>query len=187
MTSAPPLTFRRHGGADASAVRGTVEEIYRDSYSDKQQADPFSAADAWMRRFDVYAAISGFDLVIARTADGEAVGQAWGWPLAADSDWWTGLVSEPEPGFTVENGGRTFALSEIMVLRAHTGKGMAHALHDELLRGRDEQRATLLVRPANTFAYRAYTRWGWQQVAQLRPDWPDAPMFDVLILPLPVR
>lgn len=187
MTSRPPLFFRRYGPADARVIRRTVEEIYRDSYSDKQQADPFSAADAWMRRFDVYAAISGFDLVITYAADEEPVGQAWGWPLAAQSDWWTGLLSEPAPGFTVEDGSRTFALSEIMVRGAYTGQGIAHALHDELLRGRSEERATLLVGPANTFAYRAYTRWGWQQVAQLRPDCPDAPMFDVLILPLPVR
>ena len=29
--------------------------------------------------------------------------------------------------------------------------------------------------------------WGWQRVAQLRPAWPDAPIWDVLILPLPLR
>jgi hypothetical protein len=27
-------------------------------------------------------------------------------------------------------------------------------------------------------------KWGWRKVAQLRPGWPDAPLFDVLILPL---
>jgi ribosomal protein S18 acetylase RimI-like enzyme len=59
-----------------------------------------------------------------------------------------------------EDGTRTFALSEIMVRRAYTGQGIAHALHDELLGGRSEERATLLVRPANTFAYRAYTGGG---------------------------
>jgi len=169
------------------AIRSSVEEIYRGSYSQEQQADAFSTADAWMGRFDVYAAILGFDLIIACTEDGTPIGQAWGWPLASRTDWWTGLVSKPEPGFTDEDGTRTFALSEIMVRQPWTGQGIAHALHDELLRERGEQRGTLLVRPANTFAYRAYTRWGWQQVARLRPEWPDAPMFDVLILPLPVR
>lgn len=186
MTGRPQLTFRRYSGADADAIRASVEEIYRGSYSQEQQSDPFSVADAWMGRFDVYAAIPGFDLVIAYTGD-EPTGQAWGWPLAAGTDWWTGLVSEPEQGFTQEDGTRTFALSEIMVRHAWTGQGIAHALHDELLRERDEKRGTLLVRPANTFAYRAYTRWGWRQVARLRPEWPDSPMFDVLILPLPAR
>ena len=140
-----------------------------------------------MSRFDAYTTAPGFELVIAYTDDGEAVGQAWGWPLGAESKWGAGLAAEPEPGFTREDGTRTFALSEIMVRRPCTSQGIAHALHDELLHGRSEQRAALLVRPANAFAYRAYTRWGWRPVAQLRPDWPNAPLFDVLILPLPIR
>ena len=94
---------------------------------------------------------------------------------------------EPEPGFTDEDGSRTFALSEIMVRRPWTGRGVAHALHDELLRGRNEKRATLLVELGNDVAYRAYTAWGWRKVARLRPGWPDAPLYDVLILPLAVR
>ena len=42
MTSHLPLVFRRYGPEDARAVRGTGREIYRDSYSEQQQADPFS-------------------------------------------------------------------------------------------------------------------------------------------------
>jgi ribosomal protein S18 acetylase RimI-like enzyme len=187
MTSSTPLVFRRQESAGARVVRDTVEEIYRDSYSEQQQADPFSASGRWMGRFEVYTTEPGFDLVIACTSDGKPAGQAFGWQLGPATKWWDGLVAEPEPGFTREDGTRTFALSEIMVRRAYTGQGIAHALHDELLGGRSEERATLLVRPANTFAYRAYTRWGWQKVAQLRPGWPDSPLFDVLILPLPVR
>ena len=72
-----------------------------------------------------------------------------------------------------------------MVAREHTGRGIAHQLHDELLRGRSEQRATLLVRPANVNARSAYIRWGWQPTARLMPHWPDAPTFDVLMLQLP--
>jgi GNAT superfamily N-acetyltransferase len=178
------LTFRRHGGRSARVIRDTVEKIYRDSYGEQQQADPFNAPDAWMRRFDVYTANGGFDLVIAY-ADGEPAGQAWGWPLVGQ-EWWSYLVTDPEPGFTDEDGKRTFALSEIMVRRAWAGRGVAHALHDELLAARTEKRATLLVEPENEVAYRAYTAWGWRKAAQLRPPWPDSPTFDVLMLPLPV-
>lgn len=32
-----------------------------------------------------------------------------------DTAWWDGFTTEPEPEFTVEDGHRTFALSEIMV------------------------------------------------------------------------
>jgi ribosomal protein S18 acetylase RimI-like enzyme len=73
-----------------------------------------------------------------------------------------------------------------MVRRAWTGQGIAHALHDELLAGRPEQQADLYVLPDNTNAYRAYLKWGWRKVAQTRPDLPGAPMFHVLVLPLPV-
>jgi GNAT superfamily N-acetyltransferase len=150
---------------------------------------PFDSVDQFMHRFDSYARRDGFDLVVAYI-DNKPVGQTWGWPLReadATRGWWAGLLNQPEPGFTDENGARTFALSEIMVDHRHTGRGIAHAMHDELLRGRAEKRATLLVKPDNNPAYRAYLHWGWKKVHQLRPGWPDAPLFDVLILPLPLR
>lgn len=189
MSSGPALEFRRCDEQAARAARGTVEEIYQDAYGEAiASGDPFDAPEAFMHRFDAYTSRGrGFDLVIA-FVDGEPAGQAWGWPLGPGSGWWDGLESEPEPGFTDEaDGTRTFALSEIMVRRELTGQGIAHALHDELLRHRHEKRATLLAEPDNTRAYRAYLRWGWRQVSRLRPPWPDAPLFDVLILPLPLQ
>lgn len=119
--------------------------------------------------------------------DGEVpVGQAWGWPLPANSAWWSGLLSIPEEGFTDETGTRTFALSEIMVELDHTGQGIAHLLHDRLLIHRNEDRATLLVEPDNARARNAYLRWGWRPVSHLRPGWDSAPLFDVLIRALPL-
>jgi ribosomal protein S18 acetylase RimI-like enzyme len=182
-----PLEFRRLGAAAARESRATVEAIYRGAYAAAiESGDPFEQPGAFMGRFDSYAANPLLDLVIGYR-DGELAGQAWGWPLTARSGWWADLESEPEPGFAAEDGTRTFALSEIMVIRELTGHGIAHALHDELLRDRREQRATLLVDPVNDTANRAYRKWGWQKVSQLRPHWPDAPQFDVLMLPLPLR
>lgn len=181
------VTFRRYEAAGAREVRAAVEAIYKDSYTEAiASGHAFDSVETFMRRFDAYTKGSGFDMVIAYL-DGEPVGQTWGWPLTEQKGvkWWGGLSAEPEPGFTREDGHRTFALSEIMVREAHTGHGMAHALHDELLSKRTEQRATLLVEPENTTAYRAYLHWGWRKVSQLRPGWPDAPIFDVLVLPLP--
>ena len=182
------LEFRRYGADAARAARNTVEEIYRDAYAEViASGEPFDSVGAFMDRFESYTSgRHGFDLVIAYTG-GEPVGQAFGWPLAAGTAWWDGIDREPEPGFTEEDGKRTFAFSEIMVRQGWTGQGIAHALHDELLRGRDEKRATLLVEPDNETAYRAYLRWGWRKVGQLRPAWPGAPLFDVLIISLPVR
>jgi GNAT superfamily N-acetyltransferase len=93
---------------------------------------------------------------------------------------------DPHDGATVGFGTRTFAFSEIMVDHRYTGQGIAHAIHNKLLSTRLEKRATLLVKPDNDAAYRAYLHWGWRKVNQLRPGWPDAPLFDVLILQLPI-
>jgi GNAT superfamily N-acetyltransferase len=179
--------FRRYNAEEARGAREVVETVHKGAYWENiESGDRFSQSEAFMGRFDAYASNPRFDLVVAFDGD-QPVGQAWGWALAPNSRWWEGLESQPEPGFTIEDGKRTFALSEIMVVRGHTGHGIAHALHDELLRGRREQRATILVRPANTRAYSTYLRWGWRMVAKLRPGWPDAPTFDVLILPLPLK
>lgn len=184
----PDVTFQRYEAGSARAIRDTVEDIYNDSYVEAlASGDPFDSVEAFMGRFDAYTAGDGFDMVVAYR-DGEPVGQTWGWPLSTQkgAKWWAGLTDEPEPAFTHEDGNRTFALSEIMVRQPYTKQHIAHAMHDELLSTRKEQRATLLVEPDNTHAYRAYLHWGWHKVAQLRPGWPNAPLFEVLILPLPI-
>ncbi|MGH3854157.1 MAG: GNAT family N-acetyltransferase [Pseudonocardiaceae bacterium] len=178
------VTFCRYNATEARRLRDTVEAVYARSYVDAiASGDPFDNIEVFMHRFDSYSSQSNFDLVVAYRDD-EAIGQAWGWPLTEQSRWWEGLLSEPEPGFTQENGRRTFAFSEIMVTQEWTGKGVAHALHDHLLSVRPESRASLLVEPENTRAYRTYLHWGWRKVAQLHPGWDDAPTFDVLILTL---
>lgn len=188
--SAPEITYRRFGPLTAQTIRDTVQAVYEASYVDAvASGHPFHSVEQFMVRFDTYTRRDGFDLLVA-SIDGEPVGQTWGWPLQeadATRGWWSGLLNPPEPGFTDEDGTRTFALSEIMVHHKRTGQGIAHAMHNELLSTRLEKRATLLVEPDNTSAYRAYERWGWRKVNQLRPGWPDAPVWDVLILQLPIE
>ncbi|MFI0446926.1 GNAT family N-acetyltransferase [Actinomadura sp. 6N118] len=180
------VTFEHFDGPAAHRLRDLVGEIDQDARADKVEAGSvFDSLDEFLRRFDAYVQRTGFDLVLAHL-DGQPVGQAWGWPLGADTGWWRGLDPEPEPGFTREDGHRTFAFSELMVRQGAAGQGIGHALHDELLAGRTEQRATLLVRPENTTAYQAYRRWGWRKAAELRPAVAHAPLMDVLILPLPL-
>jgi len=188
MAARLTLEFQHHNASTAREARDVVQSIYTDARAESiAGGDPFYAVDAFMNRFDAYTdpRNSGFALAVARLPDGTPIGQAWGWPLPPNAAWWTGLLTEPEGGFTRETGARTFALSEIMVRRAWTGQGVAHALHDELLRTRPEERATLLVNQTNTRAATAYLRWGWRKTAELRPGWPDAPLMDVLILDLP--
>lgn len=100
----PAVTFQRLNPAQARELRDTVESIYVQSYTDAiTSGDPFDSVEAFMRRFDSYASSATFDMIIAY-ADGSAVGQTWGWPLAEGARWWSGLLSEPEPDFTREDG-----------------------------------------------------------------------------------
>jgi GNAT superfamily N-acetyltransferase len=182
----PDLTFRRYDALSIRQIRPTVEAIYNDSYVEAiSGGDPFDSVETFMARFDSYTTGARLDVVVA-WMDAEPVGQAWGWPLPADTRVWRGVIPSPSKEFTTETGHRTFILSEIMVRQGWKGQGIAHALHDELLAGRHEERARLLVRPDNIIAYRAYLKWGWSKVGQRRPEWPNAPLFDVLLLPLPI-
>lgn len=135
----PGLRFDRYTAAQARGIRDTVESVYRHAYVDQIAAgDSFVAPEAFMRRFDAYTDphAGRFELVVG-SIEGEPVGQAWGWPLASNSRWWANLAlgEGDRAAFVAENGMRTFALSEIMVCKEFAGRGIARALHDELLGG----------------------------------------------------
>ncbi|MGX1811020.1 GNAT family N-acetyltransferase [Nocardia sp. NPDC055321] len=188
MTLPEGLRFQHLTAARAREQSETVEDVFRRSYVEAIDAgDPFEAPAEFMRRFDAYTnptRAGDFELVFAYL-DGKAVGQTWGWPLVPDTVWWRisrlEIADDDLAAFITETGDRTFALSEIMVCSEYAGRGIARALQDELLGGRGEQRATLLVDPQNARAYERYSRWGWRKVGTMRPDWPDAPTFDVLV------
>jgi GNAT superfamily N-acetyltransferase len=92
-----------------------------------------------------------------------------GFTPARHTGWWSGLVEPVDPAVTAEDGSRTFAVTEIMVLAQHHRRGYAHLMHDILLAHRREQRATLLVEPDNAPARSAYLSWGWQVLGDLQP------------------
>ncbi len=184
----PDLRFRRYDAQGARAIRDTVAFIHRDAYGDAiASGDPFESPEAFMQRFDAHTRHPSLDLVVAYVGD-EPAGQTWGWPMdkptIADP---SGEATEEPQSASAHHGGKPmFALAEIMVRKAWTGQGIAHALHDELLRARTEPRAELFVRPQNTRAHGAYIKWGWRKAGEIRPDLPDAPTFDVLVLTLPL-
>lgn len=179
------LTFDHYDARRAQGLRSLVEDIYLRSYVEAiSSGDLFHSPTEFMSRFDAYTRSPGFELVVARI-EGKPAGQTWGWPLQVNARWWDALdLDDPtidRDAFIAEDGTRTFALSEIMVCSEHTGRGIAHALHDELLSARPETRATLLVDPDNERAYERYHKWGWHRIGTMRPHWPDAPRFDVLV------
>jgi len=169
-------------------VREVIALIYSDAYAEAiASGDPFETPEASMRRFDSHTTAPSFELVMALVS-GEPVGQIWGWPIKAPTIAGSleDATADAGPASNHKDGERIFALAEIMVRQAWTGQGVAHALHDEILSSRTELYAELFVRPDNTKAYRAYLKWGWRKVGQIRPELPDAPLFDVLVLPLPI-
>jgi ribosomal protein S18 acetylase RimI-like enzyme len=179
-----PTTFRHVDASSAEEIlESVVAPVYEASHADIID-NPFYSTERFVKRVQGYVRAPGFELVAAY--DGSTpVGLAFGFALPVNARWWEGLTTPVHDGFTDETGERTFALNELMVVPARQGQGVAHALHDDLLGGRREERATLLVREDNTSAQQAYARWGWRKVGKLRP-YPDAPHFDAMVLPLPL-
>lgn len=181
----PNLTFTRHDPASAELnLDSLIVPLYEASHADVI-SNPFYSSERFAERVRGYLRAPGFEITIAYIDD-VPVGQAFGYTLPATSRWWEGLTTPVPDGFATETGSRTFAFNELMVIPEWQGKGVAHALHDELLGGRKEERATLLVRDNNTSAQAAYKRWGWQKIGKLRP-YPDAPHFDAMAVELPLR
>ncbi|RFS84594.1 GNAT family N-acetyltransferase [Actinomadura spongiicola] len=178
------LTITRHDSADAEKILDSViVPVYIASHQDVV-AQPFYSAERFSERFLSYTKVPGFQAVVAHKS-GEPVGQAFGCTLPVKTRWWNSLTTPVPDGFTTETGSRTFGFNELMVVPEWQGKGVAHALHDALLGGRAEERATLLVREDNESAQRAYARWGWRKAGKAQP-FPDSPHFDVMIVDLPL-
>lgn len=171
------MELRHHTTDQAAGLTDRLVELYLTVYADGGE---FHSEDRYRRQLAGHMQRDGWDLVTA-TADGELVGYIYGFPLPAETRWWGG-IHEPVPaGFTDEDGKRTFAISELMVAPGWRRRGIAKSLHDELLAGRAEERATLLADPDNTPAQAAYQSWGWRKITTLRPDWEQAPTYDVLV------
>jgi ribosomal protein S18 acetylase RimI-like enzyme len=171
------LELRHHTAEQAASLVDQLVELYLRVYA---RGGEFHSEDRYRRQLAGHMRRDGWDLVTA-TVGTELVGYIYGFPLPAQTKWWAG-IREPFPaGFTDEDGKRTFAISELMVDPDWRRRGIAKSLHDELLAGRVEERATLLADPDNAPAQAAYRSWGWQKFGQLQPSWEHAPIFDILI------
>ncbi|AXB45852.1 GNAT family N-acetyltransferase [Amycolatopsis albispora] len=159
------------------AQREALLAVYQEVYAD-QLDDPFFAPDRFWERLESYAKWPGFSLVTLH--HGGLVGYSLGYRLPPRSAWWRGFLGDVEPELLVEDGERTFAVTQLMVRPVFRRRGHACELHDALLSDRPEQRATLLVKPTNTPARTAYLSWGWEVFGQVRP-FEDAPVYDALL------
>jgi ribosomal protein S18 acetylase RimI-like enzyme len=127
----------------------------------------------------------GFVLAEARHGS-YLVGYACGMPLRSSTSWWKDLTTPLPAEVTAEPPGRTFALTQLLVRASWRRQGIARSLHDLILSGRSEERATLMVTPLATPAQNAFRKWGWHKVARARGLPPGSPGLDVLITALPV-
>jgi GNAT superfamily N-acetyltransferase len=183
------IALRHLSGEEARKTTDVIADVQARGYADAiATGSPFESTQAFMDRFDQYSRLPDFHMVVAEL-DANPVGQAFGWPLSENTTWWRGLtLDQDQPAgdeFTAESGTRTFALSELMVDKAHQGRGIAGVLFRALLSDRPESRVTWLVNPTNP-AYAIYRHWGARKVGVLQPAWEGAPQFDVLIVqPLP--
>lgn len=124
-------------------------------------------------------------LVLARD-DGQLVGFGLAFRLL-DGSWWTRLLDPLPTDFDTSETetGRTLVILELAVKAGCRRRGIARAIHDALLDQPGLDRASLTVRPEPEAepARRAYAKWGWRQVSRKQP-WPEAPVYDLLVLPL---
>jgi ribosomal protein S18 acetylase RimI-like enzyme len=178
------FSFGRYDAASARPIVGELMRVYLEVY--ENEGGVFYSEDRYRQQLGSHMSAAGWELVAAR-ADGELAGYVYGFPLARNSRWWEGLVTSVDATAAEETGSRTFALCELMVRAQWRGRGLGHALHDEILAGRHEERATLLVEQDNEAALAAYKRWGWTKFGRLQPGWAGAPELDALLLPLGSR
>jgi GNAT superfamily N-acetyltransferase len=181
MSTEPGPLLARHDAAGARAMQDSLVCVYAEIYAHKAD-DPFFTVERYTERLLAHSSREGYELLTAAT-EGTLIGYAYGVPLAADTRWWRGLQEQLPGELTRETGDRTFALNEIMVRANWRRRGIARLLHDALMHGRPEERATLLVEPRNLPARSAYVRWGWRQVGTLQP-FPDSPVYDAMMLDL---
>jgi GNAT superfamily N-acetyltransferase len=174
------ITFGVLDGDQALVHLEELRDLYLDVYADPPYGWGEDHADLFVERFWMQAVGDGFALVEARHGD-VLVGTVFGVTLKPSTPWWQNLVELVPEDVTTERPGRTFAVVELVVRRPWRRRHIAKELHDRLLAGRPEERATLTVLPAALPAQAAYAKWGWQRVAQKRNPLPGSPVFDVMV------
>ena len=176
----PGLTFRLLDGGQAAARAEEFQALHAEVYADPPYRQ--AGGDEYPRRLAIERRQPGFVLAEARNG-GYLVGYATGMPLRPSTSWWRELTAPLPDDVTAEHPGRTFAVTDLLVRASWRRQGIGRELHDLILAGRPEERATLVVPPAAVAAQHALRAWGWRRVARTRPG-PDAPVADVLVTEL---
>jgi ribosomal protein S18 acetylase RimI-like enzyme len=183
------ISYRLLDGGAASERESDLLALAGEVYGNA--GDPEPAQQARVRRARVWRRQPGFALAEARHG-GYLVGYAAGMPLRPATSWWRQLTTPLDDEITTEHPGRTFALTDLLVRASWRHQGIGRELHDLILAGRPEERATLTVPPGAGAAQAAFRSWGWRKVARTHSDAWDhsdgtsAPVLDVLVIDLPL-
>lgn len=170
-------------GPGAARSESAFRLVYAEVFAEEPYEEtPESIAKAF-RRFRSQVRKSTFRSALARTAVGEPVGIAYGYPLSPTTGWWDRLITPVPAGFRREDGQRTFGLMEFAVRAAWRRLGVGRRLHDVLLGGGTEERVLLNALPDAEAAQAAYQAWGYRKVGAAHP-WEGAPLHDVMLLDL---
>jgi GNAT superfamily N-acetyltransferase len=180
VVAAPGITFSKLDGGQAAAHGDELQAVHREVYGEADHEASFAG------RFRVWRRQQGFVLAEARHGD-YLVGFAAGMPLRPSTSWWKDLTTPLPAEVTTEHPGRTFALTELLVRASWRRQGIAGSLHDLILDGRPEERATLVIPPGATAAQKAFREWGWSRVARTRGPHHGSHVLDVLVIALPAR
>ena len=170
--SAPGVTLDLHDGRQAAARETELVTLHEEVAG--EDAD-------FARRLGVWRRQPGFALTEA-SHGGYLVGYACGMPLRPSTDWWRDLTASLPAAITDERPGRTFALTQLLVRSSWRRQGIAAELHELILDGRAEERATVKLPPGAAAAQAAFRNWGWSKVGRTRG--PGASVSDILTRPL---
>ncbi|MGW2654603.1 GNAT family N-acetyltransferase [Streptomyces sp. NPDC001478] len=187
--TAPPrqsVRVEHLDGPGALRAEDALRTVYAEAFAGPPFHETAQDVEAAFRRFPVLAGRAAFRAVLARTADGEPVGMAYGHPLTADTVWWDELVDPVPEAVRREDGQRTFGLMELAVREPWRGQGVARRLHRALLDSVPAERVLLNVHPGSLQARAAYRAWGYRTVGPARRvgTGEDADRLDLMLLDL---
>ena len=174
------VEYRGMSPAEVSAAAGDLRAVYAGVFSLPPYNEGLELADEFLDRLAEDSKRPGFSLVAACGGGRPLglVGFAYGYTMPA-GEWWDGTDCPPPEEVKAAD---KIAVMEWAVLPDRRGAGIGRRLLDQLLAGRREQWATLSVNPAAD-ARVIYDRWGWRQVASIRPG--RMPGMAVMLLELP--
>jgi hypothetical protein len=156
MTTTARIAIEHY--TDITPVRQTLLDVYADVRADLIHL-PHYSVDAYAERINRHATEAGWEAVIGYDGT-EPIGYAYCNTVGPGDRWWT-RMEEPLPDGYEDL--PTIALKELGIRPAWRKTGASVRLHDALLAGRPEQRATLLVNPkaGNGKVQVLYASWGY--------------------------